>query len=320
MSTHTVEVFEMKLLPHPNAHSLSIVRFKDYQCVVRTELWKDGDLAAFIPPDSILPEGFYPDFPRLVRAIRLRGEISEGCCVPAPEGAQVGDNVMDVFGIVHYEPAPEEVGPERSLNPPSVYTPCYDLENAKKYSKSLFKEGDLIVITEKIHGENWRGLYDGETLHVGSRTEWKQNVKNQSHWKALTYNVKNALENMTGYMFIGEATGRVRNFDYGIGPHRAEVFVFDIYDTFNKTFLSQDHVTKLCKIYGLRRAPILYEGLYTGNLQDYLGYAEGESRLGDHIREGCVIRHAAHRALPGHVVPALKLIGIDYLSGKKRKK
>jgi len=53
MSTHVVEVVKIKKENHPNADSLSIVKVRGWQCVVRTDDWEDGQLAAYIPPDSL---------------------------------------------------------------------------------------------------------------------------------------------------------------------------------------------------------------------------------------------------------------------------
>jgi RNA ligase (TIGR02306 family) len=321
MSTHTVEVFEIKLLPHNNADSLSIIRFKNFQSVVRTEDWNDGDLAAFIPPDSIIPDYIAPYLKdRVIRAVRLRGEISEGLVIPAPIGSKVGDNVMKELGIEHYEPTPEGRGKEMSLNPPKIYTPVYDLENAKVYADSVFSVGDEIFITEKLHGENWRGLFIDDVLHVGSRTEWKDNIEYQSHWNSLDQNLELALRNNPGYMIIGESVGKVKGFNYGFSKEKTAVFVFDIYSTNEKRFLDFSEVRHFCYQNSINMVPVLYEGTYNGNIKYYFHYAEGVSYLGNHIKEGCVIRKQYVKSLPGHIVPALKIIGIDYLSKKNRRK
>ena len=53
-STHKVEVVKVKLECHPNANALSIVKIYNYQVCCRTDDWKDGDMAAYIPPDSLV--------------------------------------------------------------------------------------------------------------------------------------------------------------------------------------------------------------------------------------------------------------------------
>lgn len=108
-STHKVEVVMVALEPHLNADSLSIVHvFGGYPCCVRTEDWKDGDLGAYIPPDSVV-DTTRPEFAFLgkhsrIRAKRLRGQASMGLLIKAPPGSKEGDDVADYFGVTHYEP------------------------------------------------------------------------------------------------------------------------------------------------------------------------------------------------------------------------
>ena len=129
MKTYPVRVVPVRLEPHPNADSLSIVRVGGFQCVVRTSAWENVDIGAFVPPDSVVPEALAPvPGATRIRAVKLRGEYSEGLLVPAPEGAAIGDDVADVLGITHYEPVPEERGIQQGDSPPS-WCPTYDLDN-----------------------------------------------------------------------------------------------------------------------------------------------------------------------------------------------
>ena len=115
LSTHLVEVVPIKLYPHGNADSLSIVYpFGEdgYTVVVKTEEWKDRTMGAYIPPDSIVPD--VPEFAflgghRHIKVRRYRGILSQGLMWKAPEGSQIGDNVAALLGVTHYNP-PEPVG------------------------------------------------------------------------------------------------------------------------------------------------------------------------------------------------------------------
>jgi len=50
MSKHEIPVIEIKLEPHLNSDSLSLVLIDGYTVVVKTSEWKDGDLAIYVPP------------------------------------------------------------------------------------------------------------------------------------------------------------------------------------------------------------------------------------------------------------------------------
>ena len=112
LSTHKVEVVRVRLEPHPNADSLSIVPIYGYTCVVRTEEWQNRSIGAYIPPDSVVPntpEYAFLDGHLRIKARRLRGVMSQGLLMPVPLGNfQVGDDVAAIMGVTHYVP-PEEM-------------------------------------------------------------------------------------------------------------------------------------------------------------------------------------------------------------------
>ncbi len=118
--------FEVKIVSlaevskHENADSLDIARIAGYQCVVRRNQFRTGDLAVYIPEGSIIPQellektGLWdpennkgklagPRGNRL-KAVRLRGVVSQGLLVPAPQGLGAGDDVAEHYGITKYVP------------------------------------------------------------------------------------------------------------------------------------------------------------------------------------------------------------------------
>ena len=111
-STHRVEVVPVTLETHPNAETLSIVRVWSYTVVVKTADWQGLTRGAYIPPDSVVPDNETFAFlggKTRITVRRFRGVISYGLLVPAPEGAQIGDDVAERirvthYGVTHYEP------------------------------------------------------------------------------------------------------------------------------------------------------------------------------------------------------------------------
>ncbi len=144
ISTHLVEVVKIKLEPHPNADSLSIVKVYGYTVCVRTEDWQDGDLGAYIPPDSII-DTTRSEFSFLnkdinkpnvrIRVIKLRGIISMGLLIPAPSDSKEGDNVAGILGVRHYEPLiPTEIEVFCRDNPDVIiYGEIYGRVQSLKY-------------------------------------------------------------------------------------------------------------------------------------------------------------------------------------------
>ena len=186
-STHKVPVIEVKLLEHTDADLLSIVKVDDFTCVVRTSDWKDGDLAAWIPPDSLVDisrKEFSFLKKSLIRAARLRGVVSYGLLVPAPENLKIGDNAAEILGVKHYNPEEDVVcsgkGKKDSLfvdqlhaSPKGNYV-TYDVDAFLKYGSKVFVENELVVVTEKIHGENARFVFSDGEFFAGSRNTWKR--------------------------------------------------------------------------------------------------------------------------------------------------
>ncbi len=127
-SNHRVNVVRIvDIEKHPNADSLGIVRIGGYQCIVKLDDFKVGDLAVYIQPDSVVPEvpqfdflwrprafdgGPVPVKYRRVTVRKFRKEWSEGLLLPASlffeEPPTEGDDVAGLLGITHYEPPDPE--------------------------------------------------------------------------------------------------------------------------------------------------------------------------------------------------------------------
>ena len=56
VDTHKVEIVPVKLEPHPNADRLSIVRVYNFTVVVNTADWQGVEKAAYVQPDSVMPD------------------------------------------------------------------------------------------------------------------------------------------------------------------------------------------------------------------------------------------------------------------------
>ena len=181
MSTFDCTVVPITILPHPNAEKLELAKVADYRCVVGKDLYKTGDLVAYIPEAAVIPEdqlkffGYWNDElgkgllagskGDRVKAVKLRGEVSQGLVFPVNKIAMylgqpdrefaVGDDVAGLLGIVKYEP-PIPVGMAGEVyNCGQAVTVDYDIENLKKYPDVL-QEGEEVIFTEKLHGTSFQ--------------------------------------------------------------------------------------------------------------------------------------------------------------------
>lgn len=313
---HTCDVVQIKLELHPNADALSLVHVGDFQCAVRTEDWKDGDLAIYVPPDSIVPETEEFEFlgkHRQIKARKLRGEWSVGLLIPAPSDAKIGDDYMKQLGIVHYEPQIHghfTTGGDNIVDPKGFF-PKYDVLNFRKYSR-LFEDGEEVIITEKLHGGNARYCCVDDVIYCGSRRFWKKEDPNNLWWKAF-YNYP-VLESWLRYhqdlCLYGEVFGQVQNLKYGAKSGEIFFAAFDILR--GNQWLDFDEAHKIGA--PLPWVPLVYRGPY--DKEKMLAFAEGPTLypFADNIREGVVIKpiHERNNKKIGRV--QLKIVSNEYLN------
>ena len=314
MSIFQVEVVPIILEPHPNADTLSIVKVYGYTVCVRTSDWKDKKIGAYIPPESVVPDNEVFAFLQgktRIKVRRLRGIVSMGLLVPAPRNAEIGEDVAEILGVSHYEPPLENAksGGETEAPPAGVIAPKYDVENMLRFS-DLFQEGELVYVTEKIHGANARYLWHDDRMWCGSKGEWKKQSDENLWWRALQQNpwIENYCHAHPNAVLYGEVFGNVQSLKYGLKTGHYQVRIFDILQ--NGQWLPS---TDLFAISEIQTVPLL--GIYPFNLQILQDIAEGDSLIegAHHIREGIVVRPQNERITAEIGRLQLKLISSAYL-------
>lgn len=162
MSTFDVRVRRLdEVLPHPNAERLELAAVGGYRCVVAKGQFRAGDLVAYLPEASILPLTLADELAltgklagpekNRIHPVSLRGALSQGVVMKARAHWQEGQSVMNELGIEKFSPEiPKELlGSAYTLEEHERLD--FDIENIKAYP-DLFKVGEEVVITEKLHG------------------------------------------------------------------------------------------------------------------------------------------------------------------------
>lgn len=323
MSSFKVEVIQLPNFgKHPNADRLFITNIFAYPVIFNADNgYKVGDLVAYIPVDAVVP--MTPEWAWLgdtarshrIRAKKLRGIFSMGLLTPAPEGAVPGDDVAAKLGIVKYDPPePMETGGSDERDP--GFIPAYtDIQNYRRYSH-LIKEGENVILTEKIHGCNARFVFHTETnrLWVGSRSKIKLDDSTNLWWKvAENYGLREKLAKAPDHIFYGEAYGQVQDLKYGAKQGECFLRFFDVYSISAGRYLNYDDaIAKITEV-GLEPVPVLFRGPWSTSLVDL---ADGKSTLADNIREGFVVRPEAERFNMEVGRTVLKVVGQGYLLRK----
>lgn len=210
MSKLIVEVCKIEDVSlHPNADKLEIAKIKGWLVIVQKGQYTAGQKCVYFPPNAILPpslanspedeipgrmncmkylhalpkdeKGERPKGGR-VAAVRLRGQVSYGLIMPIdPQFGdnpdwEVGTDVAQHFGIEKYEPPIEST--EGDVESPSVKFQRYtSIENIGNFP-NVFKEGEEVIFTEKIHGSNCRV---GAILEPGDSGEAQWQLTAGSH-------------------------------------------------------------------------------------------------------------------------------------------
>lgn len=191
-----------KLDPVPKSDALDITTVFETPVIVRRGQMKVGDLAVYIPVESLIPMT-KPQFQGLgiktereiyrVKAVRLRGTYSEGLLVPYAQSngaafsdqAAIGKDMAEAWGITKYEEPEEPLKLNGKVGTPATrdlpWAPRYNVESILK-NRDAVPDGTMVQVTEKIHGCNARFVWDGSELHVGSHNVWKKALYKDGPW------------------------------------------------------------------------------------------------------------------------------------------
>ena len=350
MSTLIVPLVAIKeIKPHVNADRLALALIEGWQVVVGKDSGlQPGDLGVYVPPQTQVPEQWsgpeqwdvqkYLEKGVRTKAVKLRGEASHGFFVPLKgdtarvieeANAQPGDNVAELFGLTKYQPVERIfVGDQRQEDP--LFSRYTDIENLRHEPDGL-NEGELVWVTEKIHGTNSRiGIVQGEPMAGSHKVQRKRpgeaegevvsqiNPGSTVYWFPWTIpGVEKLLTELSAtysqVILFGEIFGpRIQKLGYGVEGDQLQYQAFDL--MLDGKYVSYRSFFEFCEMYGVPRVPLLYEGPYSFETVKEL--ANGKTTLdATHIREGVVVRPYIERTSPKHGRVIWKYVSDDYLTG-----
>lgn len=354
MSTHAVRIVRIvEVKPHPNADKLEIIPIpvgtgpdrvaSGWQCVSQKGAFKPDDLAIYIEPDMVVPTD-RPEFSWLakegdngkhrLRAIRLRGALSFGLLIPfdaanAPPIYDMDTNLptdwegmdmMRVLGITRYEPPIQIQGAGALKGPWPVGAPTTDIESLANFPNVL-QPGEMVVVTEKIHGTNARYLFKDGVFYMGSHRRWLD--PEATHvWKVAAvrsqvsptgevdngtkYGIEAWCRAHEGEVLYGEVYGPVQSLKYGetLPTFRA----FAAFKEPGVWYMPTD-----TREYNVKTVPLVYAGPW--DPERVLPLAETDSGVptapNGHIMEGIVIQ-----AYPDRIDPNIGRVILKHISQK----
>lgn len=354
MATFEVKVKKVRIEPHPDADRLELAYIDGYVSIIGKGEFKTGDLVAYIPEQSVVPDRIIEEMGltgRLagskhnrVKAIRLRGVFSQGLAYSARERWFEGDDVTEELGIVKYEPPiPIHMSGE-VYNVGSQFTINYDIESWKKYP-DVIHEDELVSMTEKIHGtfvmygfmpdsngyhhrESYEGRFFAGSKGLSARGlvfKWNdrntQNVYLRAARGAKVYEKMKSVFNDTiePILLLGEVFGKgVQDLCYGkVNGIGVRFFDLCIGEAGRYVFVDDKKLSTYLNDMGLKKVPDLYRGPFSIDIMNKM--TEGNEIVSGkefNIREGVVIKPRKERShiQLGRVI--LKILGEKYLLRK----
>ena len=337
MSAFAVHVVRVVIEPHENADALEIARVGDYRSVVRKGQFNTGELVAYIPEQSLLPEALLDELGLRgklagkdgdrVKAIKLRGVLSQGLVVPGRPDWSVGQDVAAELGERKWEPpAPPAhmngvcyaAGLDRCMR--------YDIENFKAYPEVL-EAGEQVVFTEKIHG-TWAqvgylppGMVDVQGhLVVSSKglagkglaflPDAPDNANNLYLRVARGLKIDRRISEVfvaelaadQPIFVLGEVFGAgVQDLGYGTKADASGVLGFRVFDIYvgrpgQGHYLGDAALESACAALALPRVPVVFRGPFSR--EGMLAHTDGKETITGkalHIREGIVVRPTTER-------------------------
>ena len=336
-------VYALRIEPHPNADRLELAAIGGYRCVVGKGSYADGDLAAYIPEAAVCPDWLISELglegklagsaENRVKAVKLRGALSQGLVYPVREGmirgraVAEGDDVTGLLELVKYEP-PIPISMQGEVRAVHGATLHYDIEDFKKYPNE-FQEGESVVMTEKLHGSwcclGWhpehgpivtsKGMSEKGLALILDEVNANNLYVRTWHAHAAAFEQARARLAAAGQpcYVLGEVYGRgVQDLHYG-EPNPAFA-VFDAYvgEPGRGHYLPPDRLAgSLGDLFP--GVPVLYEGPFS--VARMLEFTDGVTTLGGrHVREGVVVKPAEERSSAEFGRVILKHVSGSYLT------
>lgn len=372
MSEYKVPLTQIVAIdPHPNADRLELATVYGFQVVIKKDSYKVGDQVVYVPIDSILPQQledflFPPDAKiklnkHRVRQIRIRKIASQGMLINSEDIKAVygfepnvlEDDYKEMLHIFKYEPpAPafqSEMGSGgRKIKP--LENPNFHKYNGLdniKWFPTLFKDGELVVMQEKIHGTNARAAklpFAANTLLKKVKLWFLKLLKRPISYE-FCYGSNNVqLQDRPGYTgYYGEdiygktfqavdaaskikdgetifgeiyGSGIQKDYNYGCSEGEHKFVLFDVKvlnEDGSQRWLGPDEVIAYAKERGFDVVPEVYRGPFSMALAKELTIGDSILAPSQKVREGVVVKAVEGYSDERGNNKALKVISEAYL-------
>lgn len=357
----------IKIEPHNNAERLEVATIYGFQVVVQKGKYQAGDPIVYVPIDSVLPQWLedrlFPADSKIklnnhrVRQIRIRKLASQGMAIDVLDvvdkiGTKIKleDDLQEILGVTKYEPPvtgpSQTLGTKKNRNARKAHPLFhkYNGLNNIKWFPDLFKEGETVVIQEKLHGTNaragivpfhantlwkkikkffgfapkWENVYGSNNVDISSKGRGYDGWYGEDVYGSVFSELEIFDLIPEGYVVYGEIVGPgiQKNYEYGQSEHR--FFLFDVKEVLEdgtQRWLNPHEVKVFAEENCLDMVPELYYGSFSKEMT--AAFTKGPSQLDPNtkVREGIVIKSCDQYDQAGNK-RAVKWVSEDYLDDK----
>lgn len=364
-----------QILPHNNADSLELAIVYGFVVVVKKDVYNVGDKVLYVPIDSIINKGLedylFPEGSKIkldggrVKQIRIRKAASQGMLIEANDPFIINmakeftkkknfefkleEDYSKVLNIVKYNPPERGVSfsggaPSTSKKRSNPLFKTYGGISALKWYPDVFKDGEQVYITEKIHGTNaragllptvaiswmdrikkvfgllpkYRFYYGSNNVDISSSFNYKGYYGEDVYGKCFKqYGLDKILK--PGEIVYGEiyGSGIQKNYNYGCkDEHKLILFDVRVVDgDGNLKYLDVEEFKKWTDERNLPRVPELYTGPWNYELAKSLTLGASVLAPEQKVREGVVVKSMKEEVCSAGR-KCLKLISEVYLDDK----
>lgn len=355
-----VRISELRAHSNPEVDRLEVAIVEGWQLCVPKGRYRVGDRVTYFEQGTVISRELADEFGvtqylsekvdingnkvLVVHRVKLKGEPSFGLAIDVAKDFQSlpdGTDLADHYEATKFMPPVRiQVGDAEVDHP--MFPKYTEIENMRSYP-DVFRLGDWVVATEKIHGTNSRvGFIVDDYLDMvfmaGSRTlrrkfpnelnslecskeRRRQILSSNAYWSPLALS---GVEDLLYYLYeeghiqvvlFGEVFGsKIQSYDYGqknLGFRAFDLMVDGKYLPFAK-------FVALMNQFAIPRVPVVYEGPFI--ISEIAKVSNGPtciSEIAQHGREGVVVRPFFEEREDSRIGRCvLKYVGDDYLFSK----
>jgi RNA ligase (TIGR02306 family) len=315
----------------PEADKIEVATVRGWKVVVGKGLYQVGHKCIYHEVDSLCPqlEPYESDLNKLplrttqtdngdsvsgylIKTIKLRGQVSQGYCVPLTcfneeqqnyfNSLEIGADLTEYLLICKYEKPETSIDNQTSGSRfPSYLVPKTDLErlqNCLNEVYSAYLNDEVFEISYKLDGSSTTVINSDELQSVCSRN-LKIPLESQSPFNLVGKPVLNVIPN--GFAFQGELVSpKIQsNFE---GVKEPLLYIYSVYNINTAGYMVPTDAELMCLTLGLNYVPVYMQNLTLKQLSKsdtlskeellelLLKEADGESGLSGKYREGLVFK------------------------------